>query len=143
MIRSKYLKAELTSYLVTIALCVSTLGGTALYYKHESIKQTHKTSIDYTKIFKDENGKSYYYFDIGEHFITVSRNDAYYHKSEEIEGYVIKDVEINGWRDNNKITYVNIVPVIVEATNEKNGQFEFDDFGTIFTPKNKTKKYTP
>lgn len=66
--------------------------------------------------------------------IKVSRNDAYYHKSEEIEGYTIKEVEINGWRDNNTITYVNTEAVIVTATNEDN-KLEFNDFGKIVSKK--------
>ena len=105
-------------------------------------EQICETNINKNNIFKGEDGKFYCYFDIGEHLIIVSRNDGYYHKSEEIEGYIIKEVEINGWRDNNKITYINTIPVIVEATKEKNGELEFNDFGVVSNEKSKTKKYT-
>ena len=46
---------------------------------------------------------------------------------------MIKEVEINGWRDNNKVTYVNIVPVVAIATNENNGNLEFNNFGSVAT----------
>ena len=139
----KELKIKLTSYLASIALCAIALGGPTLYLNYESVKQVHTSDIDHTNVFKGEDGNYQCYFDIGEHLITVSRNDAYYYKTEEIEGYAIKEVEINGWRDNNKITYVNTVPVVVKATNEKNGQFEFNNFGIISTKKNNVKKHTP
>lgn len=142
-IKNLKINEQAVSALLSATLVIGSITGSVLYYQHENKQQVCKIKVDSTNIYEDENGKFYCYFDVGEHIITVSRNDAYYYKSEEIEGYAIKEVEINGWRDNNKITYINIVPVVVEATKEKNGQFEFNNFGIISTEKNKTKTYTP
>lgn len=125
--------------ILSVSIIVGTIGGNVLYYSYNNKKQVRETDIDSNNIFTDENGKFSCYFDVGQHIITISRNDAFYHKSEEIEGYMIKEVEFNGYRDNNKITYVNTVPVIVTATKENNGQLEFNDFGTVATEKNITK----
>ena len=142
-IKNLKINEQAISALLSATLVIGSITGSVLYYQHENKQQVCEINVDSTNIFEDENGKFYCYFDVGEHIITVSRNDVYYYKSKEIEGYAIKEVEINGWRDNNKITYVNTVPVIVEATKEKNGQFEFNNFGIISTEKNKTKTYTP
>lgn len=142
-IKNLKINKQAVSTLLTATLYIGAITGSVIYYQHENTEQICEIDIDSTNIFKGEDGKFYCYFDVGKHIITISRNDAYYHKSEEIEGYAIKEVEINGWRDNNKITYVNIVPVVVEATKENNGQFEFNNFGIISTKKNKTKTYTP
>lgn len=142
-IKNLKINEQAVSALLSATLVIGSITGSVLYYQHENKQQVCEIKVDSTNIYEVENGKFYCYFDVGEHIITVSRNDAYYYKSEEIEGYAIKEVEINGWRDNNKITYVNIVPVFVEATKEKNGQFEFNNFGIISTEKNKTKTYTP
>lgn len=109
-----------------------TTCGSIFYYTYEN-KEQIDIKIDNNKIFTDEDGKLKYYFDVGEHIIKISRNDAYYHKSENIEGYTIKDVEINGWRDNNQITYVNTVPVIATITDDKN--LKFNDFGEVIKDK--------
>ena len=87
--------------------------------------------INSLKAFTTSDGKTYGSSDIGEHIITVSRNDVYPYKTEEIEGYAIKSVEINSYRDNNKITYVNTVPVFVEVTKTKDDKYEFNTFGTV------------
>lgn len=142
-IKNLKINEQAVSALISATLVIGSITGSVLYYQHENKQQVCEIKVDSTNIYEVENGKFYCYFDVGEHIITVSRNDAYYYKSEKIEGYAIKEVEINGWRDNNKITYVNIVPVVVEATKEKNGQFEFNNFGIISTEKNKTKTYTP
>lgn len=142
-IKNLKINRQAVSTLLTATLYIGAITGSIIYYQHENAEQICEIDMNSTNIFKGEDGKFYCYFGVGEHIITISRNDAYYHKSEEVEGYAIKEVEINGWRDNNKITYVNTVPVIVEATKEKNGQFEFSNFGVISTEKNKTKTYTP
>ena len=72
-----------------------TTCGSIFYYTYEN-KEQIDIKIDNNKIFTDEDGKLKYYFDVGEHIIKISRNDAYYHKSENIEVYIIKDVDING-----------------------------------------------
>ena len=116
---------------------IGSITGSIIYYQHESKEQICETNMNKNNIFKGEDGKFYCYFDIGEHIITISRNDAYYYKSKEIEGYAIKEVEINGWKDNNKITYINTIPVIVEATKEKNDELEFSNFGVLTNKKSK------
>ena len=124
---------SITPIVLSAAIAIGGIIGPIAYYTYDSKKQICEKDLNKANIFIDENGKTNCYFDIGEHIIKVSRNDAYYHKSEEIEGYMIKEVEINGWRDNNKVTYVNIVPVVAIATNENNGNLEFNNFGSVAT----------
>lgn len=131
---------ELASKIFWLTLTVGIIRGTILYYQYENHAQVCEIEIDDNNIFVDEDGQIKCYFYAGEHIITISRNDAYYYRSEEIEGYSIKEVEINGWRDNNKITYVNIVPVIAIATKNEDGQLEFSDFGIVLSEKDIQKK---
>lgn len=121
-------------------MIIGAIGGSIIYYKYDNKEQICESDLDSNNIFIDENGKFNCYFDVGEHIIKISRNDAYYHKSEEIKGYTIKEVEINGWRDNNKITYVNTEPVIAIATEEENGKLEFNDFGKVLVENYMRKK---
>lgn len=122
------------STILSISLFAGSIAGSALYYNVETTKQVQETNQQ-TPTFTTEDGKTYGYFDVGEHTIKVSRNDVYTYRTEEKEGYTIKEVEVNSWRDNNKITYVNTVPVVVPATQSKNGEYEFDSFGTVETTK--------
>jgi len=135
-IRNLKINKELISVILHATLTLGIIGGTVMYYQVDNKEQVCEMEINNNNIFVDENGQFSCYFGTGEHIIVVSRNDAYYRKSEEIEGYIIKEVEINGWRDNNKITYVNTEPVVVVATGENNDQLEFNDFGTVVTEKN-------
>ena len=129
----------ITTTMVTGALLIGSLAGTALYYNVETTKQVQPADTQQTPVFTTENGKTHGYFDVGEHVIKVSRNDAYTYKPNEIEGYIIKEVEVNSWRHNNQITYVNTVPVVVPATQSKNGEYEFNTFGTVETTKTEEK----
>lgn len=123
------------STILSISLFAGSLVGTALYYNVETTKQVQPADTQQTPVFTTKDGKTYGYFDVGEHVIKVSRNDAYTYKPNEIEGYIIKEVEVNSWRDNNQITYINTVPVVVPATQSKNGEYEFNTFGTVETTK--------
>ena len=123
------------STILSISLFAGSLVGTALYYNVETTKQVQPADTQQTPVFTTKDGKTYGYFDVGEHVIKVSRNDAYTYKTTEIEGYMIKEVEVNSWRHNNQITYVNTVPVVVPATQSKNGEYEFNTFGTVETTK--------
>ena len=123
------------STILSISLFAGSLVGTALYYNVETTKQVRQETNQQTPVFTTKDGKTYGYFDVGEHVIKVSRNDAYTYKPNEIEGYIIKEVEVNSWRDNNQITYINTVPVVVPATQSKNGEYEFNTFGTVETTK--------
>ena len=123
------------STILSISLFAGSLVGTALYYNVETTKQVQPADTQQTPVFTTKDGKTYGYFDVGEHVIKVSRNDAYTYKPNEIEGYIIKEVEVKSWRHNNQITYVNTVPVVVPATQSKNGEYEFNTFGTVETTK--------
>ena len=123
------------STILSISLFAGSLVGTALYYNVETTKQVQPANTQQTPVFTTKDGKTYGYFDVGEHVIKVSRNDAYTYKPNEIEGYIIKEVEVNSWCHNNQITYVNTVPVVVPATQSKNGEYEFNTFGTVETTK--------
>ena len=123
------------STILSISLFAGSLVGTALYYNVETTKQVQPADTQQTPVFTTKDGKNYGYFDVGEHVIKVSRNDAYTYKPNEIEGYIIKEVEVNSWRHNNQITYVNTVPVVVPATQSENGEYEFNTFGTVETTK--------
>lgn len=119
------------STILSISLFAGSIAGSALYYNVETTNQVSQETNQQTPTFTTEDGKTYGYFDVGEHTIKVSRNDVYTYRTEEIEGYTIKEVEVNSWRDNNQITYVNTVPVVVLATQSKNGEYEFNTFGTV------------
>ena len=123
------------STILSISLFAGSLVGSALYYNVETTKQVRQETNQQTPVFTTKDGKTYGYFDVGEHLIKVSRNDAFTYRTEEIDGYTIKEVEVNSWRDNNQITYVNTVPVVVPATQSKNGEYEFNTFGTVETTK--------
>ena len=139
-IKKLQINEELMSIILSATLMVGAATGTTLYYKYENVKQVYVTDIDDTKIYRNEKGEVYCYFDIGEHIIEISKNVAFDYKTEEIEGYIIKEVEINGWKNNNKITYVNTKPVIVIATNERKGKYEFNNFGIVLKEKEKTRE---
>lgn len=139
-IKNLKINEEAASLLLSAAMLMGSITGCILYYQHKNQEQVCEINLE-NNIYNDEYGKTYCCFEAGEHIITISRNDAYYHKSEIVEGYTIKEVEINGWRDNNKITYVNTVPVIVEATKDKDGKLTFNNFGMIISENNYTKKY--
>ena len=130
---------ELMPIILSASLMVGAATTTTLYYKYENVKQVCEIDIDDTKIYRNELGEICCYFDIGEHVIEISKNVAYNYKTKEIEGYTTKEVEINGWKNNNKITYVNIKPVIVVATNERKGKYEFNDFGIALKEQHRTK----
>ena len=139
-IKKLKINEELMSTILSATLMVGSVVGTTFYYKYENVKQVCEIDIDDTKIYKDENGDICYYFDVGEHIIEISKNVAFNYKSEEIEGYAIKEVEVNGWKNNNKITYVNTKPVIVVANKERKGKYEFNNFGIVINEQYKTKE---
>ena len=138
-IKKMKINEELMPMIISASLMVGAAAGTTFYYQYENIKQVCEIDIDDTKIYRDENGEIFCYFDVGEHIIEISKNVAYNYKTEEIEGYTIKKVEINGWKNNNKITYVNTKPVIAVSTSERKGKFEFNNFGIVLNEQYKTK----
>ena len=124
------------STILTTSITLSTIGGVAFYYSYNNNQQICEQNITTDDTFINDNGEICYRFETGEHIIRISRNDAYYHKIEGVEGYTISEVEINGWRYNSKVTYVNTEPVIVVATVSKNGKLEFNNFGKVVNKQN-------
>lgn len=80
-----------------------------------------------------EDGESYYYFEPGKHFIEVSRNDFFHHEINKVDGYEIRSVEVDGWRHNNTVVYVNTKPVMVKLTGGNEVFSYFDEFGIVVT----------
>ena len=134
----KYINDDIIGKIVSGAICITLAGGIAgAIYTYEKKYQVTDTPYKMESIQTDELNNIYQTFDIGEHKITISRNDRFY-TSENIEGYTIESVKKDNVYipDNLKITYVNIEPVTVNATKVKNGIVYFNDFGIP----NKSKK---
>jgi len=102
------------------------------YYSYDNKSQV-ETTTDQLDTFINEEGQICCNFQPGEHKIKVSRNDAYYHQIESVEGYSIEQVNINGWRDNNQVIYVNTEPVTAIGTFNNEGISVFNDFGKIIS----------
>ncbi len=130
-IKSLKINKNLLSSIAAATIVLGSYGGVAVYYQYDNQQQISEKNINSNDIFMNENGEFCLRFEPGEHVIEISSNDALYHKIEAVEGYAISEVEINGWRDNNKAVYVNTEPVIVIATLDKNGKLEFNDFGEV------------
>lgn len=131
------LKAVLARGAIVLT-CAGFIGFDVVYYSYENNTQVIEDDINKDDTFLDENGNICHLFDIGEHKIIVSRNDAHYRNVKPVDGYVIENVEFLGWRDNNKTTYVNNKQVVAKTTKVKDGKMYFEDFGTIYE-KEKTK----
>lgn len=132
-------KVGVLSYLIPGSMFLGFVGITAGYYSYNNQEQIIDDVITEDDTFIDENGNICCYFAEGEHRISISRNDAYYHGISQIDGYEIESVKVNGWRDNNTTIYVNKEPVIAEATSVKNQEILFEDFGTVT---DKVKQYS-
>lgn len=139
-LRIKKLSREDVAWLLAGEILLVGLGGVATYYLDNNQQQICEENVDSNDIFMNENGEFCLRFEPGEHVIEISSNDALYHKIEAVEGYAISEVEINGWRDNNKAVYVNTEPVIVIATLDKNGKLEFNNFGEVVVEQSIKKK---
>lgn len=130
-IKKLKINRNILSYITLAAIIAGTVGISGVYYLHSNQEQVIENNIDMNNTFEDELGNIYCEFLPGEHVIKISRNDAYYHKIEQVKGYMIKEVEIKGWRDNNTVEYVNIEPVIAKATSSKKGKLNFNEFGQV------------
>ena len=126
----KFKKATL-SYAAAAGLLLGTYAGVAAYYLYDNQKVISEIEYDEDRLAITGDNQLCYRLGIGEHVIEVSRNDMLYHKIEEVEGYTIKEVEINGWRDNNKVVYVNTKPVYIVL--DYNG-LNLNNFGTVYDP---------
>lgn len=116
---------------LTGAIALSTISGIGLYYNYEKVYQSDETEYSIEDVRTSLMGTKSYIFGIGEHKIIVSRNDFFPHEPDMFYGYKIESVETSGWRDNSKITYVNTLPVTVDATEKKNGELVFNSFGEV------------
>ena len=113
----------------TVVLVAALVGGSIAYYTYESQGQVIKKPISNERIYMNSKGEYCCRFEPGEHEIVISRNDYLYTKITDTKEYAIEKVETNGWRFNNKVTYVNKVPVIVIGKKDNNGDIVFNDFG--------------
>lgn len=139
-IKNLKINKALLSSISAATIVLGIYGGAAVYYQYDNQQQICEKNINSNDIFMNENGEFCLRFEPGEHIIKISSNDALYHKIEAVEGYTISEVEINGWRDNNKAVYVNTEPVIVIATLDKNGKLEFNNFGEVVVEQSIKKK---
>lgn len=126
---------DVLTYVLGGTIFFGSIGGSIAYYSYEKQHQLCENKIDRNEIFLNDNGKYCYYFEPGEHIIEISRNDCGYRKIEQVDGYTIKEVEINEWLRNNKVVYVNVEPVIAVTQTIDNDKIEFNDFGTVLTKK--------
>ncbi len=127
---------ELAPYLVMGSITVGVCGAMSAYYLADNFKnnivQVGDSNINMDDMEVLDNGEMYYLFSEGEHKVKMSHNDAWYREIEQVEGYEIINVEVNGWRDNSQVTFVNKVPVKVKLTGSESGKLKFDDFGEVF-----------
>lgn len=127
---------DLVPYFVMGSITLGICGVAGAYYLpdnfNDNIKQIDDSNVNLGDMKITDSGELYYLFNEGEHKVKMSQNDAWYRKIETVEGYEITDVEVNGWRDNSQVTYVNKVPVKVRVTGQENGKLKFDDFGVVF-----------
>ncbi len=126
---------NIVPYLIYGSITMGIIGGAFGYYLpdnfNDKVKQISDTDIDLDNVETSELGDMYYLFDVGEHKVVMSRNDMWYRKIEKVAGYEISEVEVNGWRDNSKVTFVNKVPVKAKVTASKDGQLKCDEFGIV------------
>lgn len=125
---------ELAPYLIMGSLTLGISGLCGVYYLpdnfRDNIECVNDADID-TNNLEIFNGDAYYVFNAGEHKVKMSQNDAFYRNIEAVEGYEITNVEVNGWRDNSQVTFVNKVPVRVKAMSCEDGKLMFNDFGVV------------
>ena len=125
------INSDVMPFILGGTVLIGSIVGGVLYGLYENQHQVYEQQINSNEIYTNENGEYCHYFEPGEHVIEISRNDPFYHKVEQVEGYEIKEVEINGWRYNNKTIYVNTEPVIVVSHSNDKEKIEFNDFGEV------------
>ncbi len=102
-----------------------------VYYNRDEQEQIVGDSIDYSEDTIDEEGHIRHEYLPGEHRIVRTRNDSFRYEVTAPDGYMIESVTVQGNLDRNQVVYVNIVPVIVQGTEQKDGTVTFDDFGEV------------
>lgn len=113
------------------------------YYSFEDKSQVMEAEMDFDHLdtFLDEQGHTCCNFLPGEHRIIVSRNDFLRHEMDSVDGYTIESVITNSWKDNCQVIYVNIEPVVVQGTIDKNGEINFNDFGEVISNSFEKRKF--
>ena len=134
-IKNLKLDFETTVKIVQIGFSLAIMGYGVAYYTYDNQIQVIECNIDDSNVYTDSEGQTCCYFEPGEHVIKVSRNDAYYHKYETVDGYMINMVETKGWKCNNKVYYVNVEPVIAIGKTDKKGNITYNEFGTVTQPR--------
>ena len=117
---------------IPFILCAGiALGSSIGIYTYNKKEQEIETPYKISDTIKDASGNTCKLFDIGEHKIIVSRNDIKF-ESEQMDGYMIESVKKDNIivKENIKITYVNVEPVLVKATKIKGEEVYFNEFGT-------------
>lgn len=128
----KITSVNVKNILSSMAIGALVLVPMGLYYNYEYQGELWAPAyIDEEDYTRGEDGELYYYLGPGEHTMLISRNDALPHKIEKIDGYEIRKVEVNSWRDNNQVVYVNTEPVKVRLTEENDVFSFFDEFGEV------------
>lgn len=126
---------ELAPYMAFGTMVLGIAGISGYYYLpdnfKDNIKQMGEADINIDDLEISDSGEMYYLFNEGEHRVQMSQNDAWHRKIESVEGYEIVGVEVNGWRDNSQVTFINKVPVRVRVTGSIDGSLKFDDFGEV------------
>ena len=118
--------------IAAIALGTLVLVSANQYYNYEYQGELWSPAYVHSEdLIVGEDLNLYYYFEPGKHTIEVSRNDLLHHEIENIEGYEIRRVEVNGWRHNNVVIYVNTKPVMAKLTGSNDVFSFFDEFGTV------------
>ncbi len=128
-IKNFKISKDVVPYIVSGIILVVATGGSVAYYCYENQEQIVVDSISNDDTFIDDDGNICHLFDVGEHRISISRNDKYCNL-EAPQGYTIESVKI-GVFDNNKIIYVNDEPVIAMATEINDKEAVFNNFGTV------------
>lgn len=126
---------ELAPYLAFGTMVLGIVGISGYYYLpdnfNDNIKQIGDADINIDDLEISDSGDMYYLFNEGEHRVQMSQIDTLYRKIESIEGYEIVGVEVNGWRNNSQVTFINKVPVRAKVTSSTDGSLKFDDFGEV------------
>ena len=121
-----------------LILCIS-IGISVGISSYSTQKQISESSIDSNDLYVNEDGECCKDFEVGEHVIKITNIDYYKRNIESIDGYEIENVNLKPYLYWNCVTYVNDEPVSAVGTYNKEGNIEFNDFGTPVKELKKTK----
>ena len=139
-IKNLRIDKKIATSLAYVTISLGIIAGGVVYYQYEDTEQICENTAENSDIFINDNGEICCQYEPGEHIIKITSNDKYSCTFGEIKGYIIKEVNINGWISKNQAIYVNTEPVIAVATIGKNNELEFNNFGEVIDETNiKTK----